>query len=266
MSGHHHQPSSSNESEEYAYTQTYAPQDMHPQTTFPGYQTQYATSYLPPQDLFGQLQQYQSPPQYRPFQGQSLPSVLGQPWTQPAVPATYGFFDQPNQSFPQYLDAFQVLEEPVIAGPSPFSTSYLSPGQANRPRTSRATSWASNASSISEISRSVSPNASEMLKWGCQNENGSWSCAYPGCSSKSTFNRGCDLRKHYKRHTKSLFCRHDGCPQSKEGGFSSKKDRARHEAKHNPNVVCEWKGCERLFSRQDNMKDHVRRVHKRQTA
>ena len=110
-----------------------------------------------------------------------------------------------------------------------------------------------------------------------------WRCAYPGCTSRATFIRGCDLRKHYNRHSKHLFCRVDGCPQSQAaaeaaarpqidgvltGGFSSKKDRARHEAKHNPGIRCEWKGpegeeCGRVFSRMDNMKDHVRRIHKK---
>ena len=52
------------------------------------------------------------------------------------------------------------------------------------------------------------------------------------------------------------------------GGFSSKKDRARHEAKHNPRILCEWMGeggerCGRRFSRVDNMKDHVRRIHRK---
>lgn len=107
-----------------------------------------------------------------------------------------------------------------------------------------------------------------------------WRCAYPGCTSRATFTRGCDLRKHYNRHSKHLFCRVDGCPQSEAaaasraksadqpltGGFSSKKDRARHEAKHNPGIKCEWRGpggeeCSRVFSRMDNMKDHVRRIH-----
>jgi hypothetical protein len=107
-----------------------------------------------------------------------------------------------------------------------------------------------------------------------------WRCAYPGCTSRATFTRGCDLRKHYNRHSKHLFCRVDGCPQSQaaaaarstdgtlSGGFSSKKDRARHEAKHNPGIKCEWRGgngeeCGRIFSRMDNMKDHVRRIHKK---
>jgi hypothetical protein len=108
----------------------------------------------------------------------------------------------------------------------------------------------------------------------------SWRCAYPGCTSRATFTRGCDLRKHYNRHSKHLFCRVDGCLQSEAaaaarakstdqpltGGFSSKKDRARHEAKHNPGIKCEWRGvdgeeCGRVFSRMDNMKDHVRRIH-----
>lgn len=55
------------------------------------------------------------------------------------------------------------------------------------------------------------------------------------------------------------------------GGFSSKKDRARHEAKHNPKILCEWIGeggerCGRKFSRVDNMKDHVRRIHRKGQA
>ncbi|KAF2211180.1 hypothetical protein CERZMDRAFT_98911 [Cercospora zeae-maydis SCOH1-5] len=169
-------------------------------------------------------------------------------------------------AFPQYTD---VSDFDLSLGhqSEEASLGYLSP-PTNRARASRAASvtesLASSAPSTqTDFSRAVSPSATEMSRWGKRNGDNSWSCAYPGCTSKSTFHRGCDLRKHYKRHTKSLFCRHEGCPQATEGGFSSKKDRARHEAKHNPTIVCEWDGCQRLFSRQDNMKDHVRRVHKR---
>lgn len=129
--------------------------------------------------------------------------------------------------------------------------------------TGSCTDWVHSDVSRSDVSRSASPNASEMAKWGKQQEHGSWKCAYPGCSSRSSFRRGCDLRKHYRRHTKSLFCRHIGCTQSKEGGFSSEKDRTRHEAKHNPQIPCEWKDCSRVFSRVDNMRDHVKRIHRR---
>lgn len=125
------------------------------------------------------------------------------------------------------------------------------------PRLQRAASVASHASSSvsynTDNSRSASPNALEMARWGTRNRDGTWTCSYRGCTSRATFSRGCDLRKHYKRHTKSLFCRYDGCPQATSGGFSSKKDRLRHEQKHNPQVRCEFEECGRLFSRVDNM-------------
>lgn len=104
----------------------------------------------------------------------------------------------------------------------------------------------------------------DLYEYGFLNaDQRTWRCAYPGCTSKAIFVRPCDLRKHFHRHSKEFFCRYEGCPQSTEGGFSSKKDRLRHEAKHNPGVHCEWDGCERIFSRTDNMKDHVRRVHRK---
>lgn len=115
----------------------------------------------------------------------------------------------------------------------------------------------------STSSRSDSPNPTDLHNYGVLSTDGTWRCAFPACSSRAIFTRGCDLRKHFNRHSKHLFCRHDGCPQSSEGGFSSKKDRARHEAKHNPGVMCEWDGCGRMFSRVDNMKDHVRRIHRK---
>ena len=123
----------------------------------------------------------------------------------------------------------------------------------------------SSPAGISDISRSSSPNnPADLQNFGHPLPDGrSWRCAHPGCTSQATFTRGCDLRKHFRRHTKSLFCRHEDCPQSTEGGFSSKKDRDRHEAKHRPGVPCEWEGCDRKFSRVDNMKDHVRRIHRK---
>lgn len=101
----------------------------------------------------------------------------------------------------------------------------------------------------------------DISYYGTPTGAGTWRCSYPGCSSKTVFHRGCDLRKHYKRHGRHFFCRHPGCPKSTSGGFSSRKDRGRHEAKHNPSINCGWEGCTRIFSRMDNMRDHVRRVH-----
>lgn len=109
-------------------------------------------------------------------------------------------------------------------------------------------------------------NSGDLSNYGIPTGDGNWRCAHPGCSSQAVFHRGCDLRKHFNRHRKYLFCRYEGCPQSGKNGFSSKKDRARHEAKHNPGVFCEWEGCGKVFSRVDNMKDHVRRIHRKGEA
>ncbi|KAK3618109.1 hypothetical protein LTR56_024454 [Elasticomyces elasticus] len=194
-------------------------------------------------------------------------------WIGSVVPPNYHPVPQPVVPFPAFSETFDYNQIKVPAGSLMSAADYLSLDKAVHMTASRAASLAlaANASSArslsrSDIFRSVSPSTLEMAKWGFRNGNGSWSCGYPGCSSKSTFNRGCELRKHYKRHTKSLFCRQEGCPQTTEGGFSSKKDRTRHEAKHNPRIACEWDGCERLFSRVDNMKDHVRRLHGKRHA
>ncbi|MCJ1272475.1 hypothetical protein MMC21_000261 [Puttea exsequens] len=119
-----------------------------------------------------------------------------------------------------------------------------------------------NLQASSDNSRSVSPNPADLSNFGYLLPDGrTWRCAYPNCTSQATFTRGCDLRKHYHRHTKTLYCSYEDCAQSKEGGFSSKKDRDRHESRHAPKIRCTHKGCDRIFSRADNMKDHVRRIH-----
>jgi hypothetical protein len=203
---------------------------------------------------------------------------------------------------------------PQDIAPVDFSFNTLPSNSTHAPQLSASPAFSHNSShnsSLSSISRSPSPSVYPLptgttssglrptLRSNSTSSNSSlhaygipvtdpssasgqpaWRCAYPGCTSRATFTRGCDLRKHYNRHSKHLFCRVDGCPQSQAaaaarstdgsltGGFSSKKDRARHEAKHNPGIKCEWKGpngedCGRIFSRMDNMKDHVRRIHKK---
>ena len=93
-----------------------------------------------------------------------------------------------------------------------------------------------NEAEVPSNSGSVTPNPTDLHNFGFPVLDGrSWRCAYPDCTSKAKFTRGCDLRKHYRRHTKFLFCRHEECPQSREGGFSSRKDRDRHESKVLPN-------------------------------
>ena len=174
----------------------------------------------------------------------------------------------------QWLTPFPILSQPQQPHPDPYSSTSPLPNFNSLEIPENTTDIPSpgflgvdnRQRRRSGSSRSISPISGNLHNYGFPNDDGSWRCAYPGCSSRNIFTRACDLRKHYKRHSKHLFCRHDGCPQSTEGGFSSKKDRARHEAKHNPGVPCEWDGCGRVFSRVDNMKDHVRRIHKKRSS
>lgn len=220
-----------------------------------------------------------------------------QPWSNPSMYAQQHEFSNYPEMLPssiyqpsevqRSLTSTNLIpptpQSPMLAPAFDFNTapqqSYLTPSLSN-PRSrensiysfSRSTSPASNLSS--------SPSTTSLQAYGTlvasdsqSNAPQTWRCAFPGCTSRALFTRGCDLRKHYNRHSKHLFCRVIGCPQAepRDGssgsvGFSSKKDRARHEAKHNPGIPCEWRdvdgqGCGRVFSRVDNMKDHVRRIH-----
>ncbi|KAK1139956.1 hypothetical protein N8T08_011033 [Aspergillus melleus] len=148
---------------------------------------------------------------------------------------------------------------PPPGTPCPSSSSRLSP----LPSSSIASMTDDDTQDTNTPTSQPSPSPRDLGEYGIPNADGSWRCAYPGCTSQTTFRRGCDLRKHFNRHRKHLFCRYPECAQSTTGGFSSKKDRDRHEAKHNPGISCEWPNCRRMFSRVDNMKDHVRRVHRR---
>lgn len=177
-----------------------------------------------------------------PFlQGCTIPSTEDYTW--PQMP--------PMPEMALYNDSVPTDAESIFSWPTPTPSNFSdSPQPISRPP------------SVSPAPVSV---ANDLHCLGRQSEDGTWRCTFPGCTSRSSFERGCDLRKHYKRHSRHLFCRHQGCPKSISGGFSSRKDRARHEARHNPTITCEWEGCTRLFSRMDNMRDHHRRVHQKQT-
>lgn len=250
------------------------------------------SSYLPAEhkvlpeqeELFRQL--YHRNIQQQPVNA-ATSSLFGQHWPS-MIPQDYGCWDQMYR--PQQTTASQTVPlyqypsyctPPVTTG---FSQSILSTSlngsaaavesgdllsnsglqscNVQSTRSSRSNSETSVGSSTTEAtevsasaraSRATSPGSADLQAYGYLDRNGSWICGYPGCSSRAVFIRDCDFRKHYKRHTKSFFCRLEGCPQSTGGGFSSRKDLARHETKHNPDVMCEWDGCDRVFSRVDNM-------------
>ncbi|KAJ5115445.1 hypothetical protein NUU61_001204 [Penicillium alfredii] len=193
--------------------------------------------------------------------------------------------DLPLHTYPDFSDGLTTAESwlplPAFTGPSTSTASTAAPDHFLAPSPLFPSTAPVSIESSSVLSDSPAPtlsdldsppsrarpsspsNPADLSRYGIPTGDGAWRCAHPGCSSQALFRRGCDLRKHFNRHRKHLFCRHENCPQSVQGGFSSKKDRARHEAKHNPGIVCEWDGCGRVFSRVDNMKDHVRRIHRK---
>ncbi|KAF2650748.1 hypothetical protein K491DRAFT_608251 [Lophiostoma macrostomum CBS 122681] len=203
---------------------------------------------------------YSQPHDYRPIVSSPYPPHAF--WTPQSSP-----LPQAHVSYSTYppltsISSAQTLAPDTALLPQPLGATR--PSRSHSASSSGGLGIPANASldrSPPPLSRSLSPSSPDLRAFGFPNKNGTWSCAYPGCTSRAVFTRGCDLRKHHKRHTKSFFCRHEGCPQSTGGGFSSKKDLARHEAKHNPGVLCDWEGCERVFSRVDNMRDHVKRIH-----
>ncbi|KAI9890674.1 MAG: hypothetical protein M1814_003743 [Vezdaea aestivalis] len=183
----------------------------------------------------------------------------------PAVSAEGSSYQYPTQ-YPTtsyaYYPTPTVAAGPtyVTASPYEMTPSTIAPGLGSSNALYNATLPSSQMSS----NRDLSPN--DVSAYGYQNVNGTWTCNYPGCSSEAVIRRACDLRKHYKRHVKTLFCGHEGCPQSEAGageggGFSTKKDRERHERSHEPNIRCEYPGCSKVGSRADNMRDHYRRKH-----
>lgn len=254
--------------EQYGYQSKYTPRSRYPQ--------QFLHQNNHPQRL-QESAHYQQLPRYEPRQQQAMPSMIT-----PTGHSSTPFDTQTTMSFSQYSEAVTFSPPATCKGPSRPAPGHASSNEHDYPRTSWSTSLLPNTSSeaSSETStRNISPSLSKMEQMGSQNDDGRWSCNYPGCYSQVTFRRDCDLRKHYKRHAKKLFCRYQACPQAFTGGFSSKTDQARHEARHNPGIQCAWQDCDRTFSRVDNMvcrfnkgthhqtadlqpqRDHVRRVH-----
>ena len=209
-----------------------------------------------------------SHPNMASAQPQSSPHVF-------ATPPQYASWPSPNPNV--FARDQYAPDAPHVVPSSPYSK--------EQPWTNVAwpTLHPDNVEIMSD-SHSAFPNPADLHNFGFLLPDGrSWRCAFPNCTSQLAFTRGCDLRKHHKRHTKSLFCRHEECPQSRyvfsesnfllrslimspekclgnlhsfevfqgslfaplpspksktdseatirEGGFSSRKDRDRHESK-----------------------------------
>lgn len=92
----------------------------------------------------------------------------------------------------------------------------------------------------------------DIHRIGYRDVASNWRCAFAGCQSSRIFVRACDLRKHFRGHEKVFFCERKEC-QGAGVGFASRKDYQRHMRSHQPAIECPHTGCERVFSRKDNM-------------
>lgn len=88
----------------------------------------------------------------------------------------------------------------------------------------------------------------DLFEIGYVDKYGDWRCKFEGCKSERTYERACDLRKHYNGHVRRYFCEEDDCKWGTLG-FASKKDLERHLATHNPRFRCPAIECDRTFSR-----------------
>ena len=218
----------------YPYGYYYQPNDQteygfDPDAAVPGHPPQggYITDQpAVPAGLYGPVPtQYQGTQVQRPHPQRPSAPIYQQPIdyaaypylavSTPIVPSNYPALAQ--QMNPFISEIFDYQPRPPTTRSHSQAMGHLFPESAahRTTRPSRATSLTSVSSARShetDISRTTlptsqpaagldppaQPSTSEMGKWGVQNTNGTWSCAYPTCTSRSTFSRGCDLRKHYK--------------------------------------------------------------------
>ncbi|KXX73801.1 Cell wall transcription factor ACE2 [Madurella mycetomatis] len=104
-----------------------------------------------------------------------------------------------------------------------------------------------------------------------RNQEGKFICTWPGCTEEAKeFGRRCEWNKHMDKHDRPYKCAAEGC--EKLPGFTYSGGLLRHEREvhgkhggpknsfHCPHVNCkrhQGKG----FSRQENLNEHLRRVH-----
>ncbi|PQE25502.1 c2h2 transcription factor protein [Rutstroemia sp. NJR-2017a BBW] len=101
--------------------------------------------------------------------------------------------------------------------------------------------------------------------------NGRFYCAWPGCTEEvRDFGRKCEWSKHMDKHDRPYRCKEAGC--EKLPGFTYSGGLLRHErevhGKHGgpkKQLNCPHPNCKRHtgkgFSRQENLNEHLRRVH-----
>ncbi|KAH7356931.1 putative zinc finger protein GLI2 [Rhexocercosporidium sp. MPI-PUGE-AT-0058] len=102
-------------------------------------------------------------------------------------------------------------------------------------------------------------------------DDGRFICTWVGCAEDvRTFNRKCEWSKHMDKHDRPYKCPSEGC--EKLPGFTYSGGLLRHQREvHNlhggprKQLNCPHPNCKRFsgkgFSRQENLNEHLRRVH-----
>ncbi|KAJ0107015.1 c2h2 transcription factor [Diaporthe amygdali] len=104
-----------------------------------------------------------------------------------------------------------------------------------------------------------------------KSEDGKFICTWPDCNElQKKFQRKCEWSKHMDKHERPYVCTAKGC--EKIQGFTYSGGLLRHErevhGKHGgpkKKLLCPHENCKRSsgkgFSRQENLSEHLRRVH-----
>ncbi|KAK3994696.1 hypothetical protein QBC44DRAFT_305928 [Cladorrhinum sp. PSN332] len=109
------------------------------------------------------------------------------------------------------------------------------------------------------------------LREETKNGEGKYICTWPGCAEElKEFGRKCEWNKHMDKHDRPYKCEAEGC--EKLPGFTYSGGLLRHEREvhgkhggpknsfHCPHINCK-RHSGRGFSRQENLNEHLRRVH-----
>ena len=105
------------------------------------------------------------------------------------------------------------------------------------------------------------------------NKEGKYICTYsPECEDQ-TFDRKCEWNKHMDKHDRPYRCTHPDC--AKLQGFTYSGGLLRHErevhGKHGgpkTQLMCNYPDCKRKnkgFTRKENLNEHIRRVHSKES-
>lgn len=169
-----------------------------------------------------------------------------------------GLHADPQDGFPPLLHNYSSGDSLSLSGDYAIAGSYM----ADLPLDHEAVQWDMQALldlDGEELLVADHGTAGGLLQDSTTDSAAGLRCPHPSCSSKTVFMRQCDVDKHYRLHFRQYLCRIEGCQQKQGLAFATVKDRDRHERAHNPSIPCQH--CGKLFSRQDNLRDHCRRRH-----